>query len=220
MPCIDSILLDRDGTIIIDKHYLCDPDGVELIAEAGEALAAACAAGKKLFVVTNQSGIGRGMFSEEQYQQCRIRLDEMLQADGAVVSASVHCPHTPDATPAKCLCRKPEIGMWRMLESAFSLNAGKSVMIGDKYADVAFGKNAGLAASILVLTGKGMAEAEKLGLGVQADEAAQLKGWVDIRKNDVSAAVGDTFLPDVVAYNLASALRWVTTVLEDDACDA
>lgn len=219
MPCIDSILLDRDGTIIIDKHYLCDPNGVELIAGAGDALAAACAAGKKLFVVTNQSGLGRGFFSEEQYQACRVRLDEILQAHGAAVSESLHCPHAPAKDAAGCECRKPEIGMWLALQREFALEAGKSVMIGDKYADVAFGKKAELAASILVLTGKGLSEADKMGLARQAEEAVRLQSWVVISGQPESAENSYKFMPDIVAYDLASALHWVATVLEDDSCD-
>jgi D-glycero-D-manno-heptose 1,7-bisphosphate phosphatase len=205
VPRIDCILLDRDGTVIVDKHYLSDPQGVELLPGAGEALAGACAEGRKLFIVTNQSGIGRGMFSENDYEACRVQLDAMLQSCGASVTASRHCPHAPDSS---CICRKPETGLWQTLRDAYGLKAERCVMVGDKLADVGFGRNACLAASVLVLTGKGRAEAEKAGLKAEADMALREDGWVEVHKRS-------GVLPDVVACDVRAALDWVRTVLEE-----
>lgn len=160
---LKNILCDRDGTIIYDKHYLCDPEGVELLPGALRGLVQLYEARCKIFVVTNQSGIGRGMYSLEEYKSCARRLNQLLAEDGVNISGTVFCPHAPDKGE-DCDCRKPNTGMWRDLKVKHSLDAAESVMVGDKSADIMFGKNAGLAATILVLTGKGVDTAVALGL--------------------------------------------------------
>ena len=155
-----AVFLDRDGTIIEDRHYLADPAGVVLLPGAGEALGRLCAAGCGLFVVTNQSGIGRGYFREEDFLACQNRLEELLRPFGAAIAAVRHCPHEPSAG---CACRKPGTGMWESLRAAHGLNPAECVMAGDKTEDLLFGLNAGFAASCLVLTGKGESRARELG---------------------------------------------------------
>lgn len=159
MSPIRNILLDRDGTVIHDRHYLKDPEQVELLPGALEGLRRLSAAGMRLFILTNQSGIGRGFFSEQDFLACTRRLDAMLAAHGITVERTLHCPHAPHDD---CPCRKPQTGMWNTLHTQNGLLPEESVMLGDKRADVSFGLNAALAASVLVLTGKGRAEAEKL----------------------------------------------------------
>lgn len=155
-----SVFLDRDGTIIEDRHYLADPAGVTLLPGAGEALGRLCAAGCHLYVVTNQSGIGRGYFSEQDFLACQNRLDELLRPFGAKIADFRHCPHDPSRD---CDCRKPGTGMWKSLCAAHGLNPAECVMVGDKTEDLLFGRNAGFAASCLVLTGKGESRARELG---------------------------------------------------------
>lgn len=158
LPC--TLFLDRDGTIIEDRHYLADPDGVELLPGSGAALGRLCAAGCRLFVVTNQSGIGRGYFEENEFLACQEKLDELLHPFGAAITDFRHCPHAPSEA---CKCRKPETGMWESLRDAHALNTAQCVMVGDKTEDLLFGVNAGFAASCLVLTGKGEERARELG---------------------------------------------------------
>ena len=156
-----AVLFDRDGTVIFDRHYLSDPDGVELIPGTGEALARLGAAGIASYLVSNQSGIGRGYFPESGWYACQERLDELLAAHGAKLGDSRFCPHDPEE---HCHCRKPGTGMWESLREAHGLEASTCAMVGDKPEDLRFGINAGLAAAVLVLTGKGEKSAEKLGL--------------------------------------------------------
>ncbi|MEZ0575342.1 D-glycero-alpha-D-manno-heptose-1,7-bisphosphate 7-phosphatase [Halodesulfovibrio aestuarii] len=191
MAQIKNILLDRDGTVIVDKHYLSDPEKVELIPEGGRALAALQQAGMRLYIVTNQSGIGRGYFTEDDLHACTVRLDELAELFGAMIEDTVFCPHAPEE---ECDCRKPLTGMWSQLKDMYGLLPEESVMIGDKQADIDLGKNAGLAASILVLTGKGEKERQKLELP-EVDESTGYvtvcteNGWMLAVAKDLSAAV-------------------------------
>lgn len=151
-PTLNTLFLDRDGTIIEDRHYLADPDGVQLLPGVGEALGRLCAAGVRLFLVTNQSGIGRGYFCEDDLNRCQSRLDELLAPYSACLTGMRFCPHEPNID---CECRKPNIGMWHSLAKEHCLDPAHCAMVGDKPADVLFGAQAGFAASFLVLTGKG-----------------------------------------------------------------
>ena len=161
---LSAVLFDRDGTLIVDKHYLGDPEGVELIPGVGEALAFLRTRGVKSFVISYQSGIGRGYFPESGWHACQQRLDELLDAFGARLDGERFCPHAPEEG---CNCRKPDIGMWKSLKEAFALDPACCAMVGDKAEDLRFGTNAGLFAAVLVLTGKGEASARKLGLDVE-----------------------------------------------------
>lgn len=198
---LKNILCDRDGTIIYDKHYLCDPEGVELLPGAASGLGALYKAGCKLFVVTNQSGIGRGMYSLEEYRACARRLNKLLLDDGGIkVSATAFCPHAPDKGE-DCSCRKPDIGMWKDLRVKHSLDEAESVMIGDKTADIMFGRNAGLARTILVLTGKGVNTAVSLGL--PTDHPALVScGWYEPPPAGVD-------IPDCVALDMEWAADYI-----------
>ncbi|WP_290925231.1 HAD family hydrolase [Halodesulfovibrio sp.] len=194
MVQIKNILLDRDGTVIVDKHYLCDPQGVELVPEGGRALAALQQADMRMYVVTNQSGIGRGYFTEDDLHACTVRLDELAELFGAMIEDTVFCPHAPEE---ECDCRKPLTGMWSQLKDMYGLLPEESVMIGDKQADIDFGKNAGLAASILVLTGKG----EKERLKLELPEIDESTGYVTVtQENGWQLAV---------AKDLSAAARWI-----------
>ncbi|MGE4296886.1 MAG: D-glycero-alpha-D-manno-heptose-1,7-bisphosphate 7-phosphatase [Desulfovibrionaceae bacterium] len=192
MARIQNLFLDRDGTIIVDKHYLSDPDGVELLPGAGQALWRMAGAGVNLFIVTNQSGIGRGYFPLADFEACSHRLADILRGHGIVVAGEAYCPHGPDDA---CDCRKPGLGMWRELAEAHGLDPATCAMIGDRRADIAFGLNAGFAASVLVRTGLGDAEAAALGLpglDPQAEPAQALTerrpDWPHAQARDLAAA--------------------------------
>jgi D-glycero-D-manno-heptose 1,7-bisphosphate phosphatase len=189
---IDSVFFDRDGTLIKDKHYLGDPEGVELLSGVGKALAGLAVVGVRLFVVSNQSGIGRGFFSEDACLACQARLAELLSARGAPLTGMAYCPHAPEQG---CACRKPALGMWRALQAKHGLCPERCVMVGDKREDAAFGLAAGFVASILVLTGQGREHAAGLGLPVLPDGVPFLElqdrppHWPHVLARDVPAAV-------------------------------
>lgn len=176
-----AVFLDRDGTIIEERHYLSDPDQVVLLPGAGEALGRLQAAGCKLFLVSNQSGIGRGYFGLAELAACQKRLDDLLGPYGAAFDDTRCCPHAPED---QCACRKPRTGMWDELRAAWQLDAARCAMVGDKPEDLLFGARAGFAAAFLVLTGHGRESAAKLGLphagtaGVLPPERLEQAGYV------------------------------------------
>jgi D-glycero-D-manno-heptose 1,7-bisphosphate phosphatase len=161
MPAVTTILLDRDGTVIKDKHYLSDPGGVELLPGVAEGLSSLFRKGVRFFVVSNQSGIGRGMFPREAAVAVNERLAEMLRPYGVAFTDIRFCPHAPEAG---CACRKPATGMWDALRKQYGLKAENTLMLGDKEEDILFASHAGLALRGLVLTGKGEETAKRLAL--------------------------------------------------------
>jgi len=148
-----AVFIDRDGTINIDKDYLTDPDQIEFIKGSPEAIAEANRLGLKVIVISNQSGIARGMMTVEQVEIVNARLVSMLKDRGAVVDAVYYCPHHPDYGDG-CTCRKPDIGMLLRAKEEFGIDLPSSFVIGDKWSDVKCGENAGALTS-LVLTGYG-----------------------------------------------------------------
>ena len=203
MPAFSSLLLDRDGTLIKDKHYLADPEGVELLPGVGDALAALSRQGIRFFLLSNQSGVGRGMFGQEAVLACNERLAALLAPYGVRFADMLFCPHAPEEA---CLCRKPAVGMWRTLERRHGLKAEESLMIGDKEEDMRFAAAAGLAGRILVLTGKGEKTAHNLGLEPSADA---------MRVNGAPASPGHPHLlvPDFALLERAIALLSVDGAL-------
>ncbi len=147
--------LDRDGVINHDVSYIGRPEDFALIEGVPQALRMLRDAGYQLVVVTNQSGIGRGYFTEEDYRRVTARMEELLGHEGVTLAAIRHCPHTPDAG---CDCRKPKPDM--LIDSArqLGLSLGGSVLFGDKETDIAAGRAAGVARCLLI---GGTAEASK-----------------------------------------------------------
>lgn len=192
-----NLLLDRDGTVIEDRHYLSDPEGVTLLPGVGPALARLSRAGFRFFLVTNQSGIGRGYFTATDYEACQARLAALLAPYGVTFVDTACCPHAPEE---QCSCRKPGTGMWESLRTRHDLAADETVMVGDKLDDMLFARNARLAATILVLTGKGAKEAGSIGLAVPAGGTC-----LDV----VAAEVNAPARPDVVACDLVAAADWL-----------
>lgn len=153
-----AVFLDRDGTLIREAEYLKDPAGVELLAGTVAGLRALRAAGYALVVTSNQSGVARGYFDEENVRQVNTRLRELLAAQQADVDAVYYCPHHPrGSVPAyarECDCRKPAPGMILAATKDLDLDPASSWVVGDKDLDVIFGKKLGLK-TVLVLTGYG-----------------------------------------------------------------
>jgi len=161
MTSIDTILLDRDGTLIEERHYLSDPDLVALIPGVAAPMRRLGELGCRFYLASNQSGIGRGLFSADAYRRVHERLEELLLAQGIRLAGAAHCPHAPEEG---CQCRKPRTGLWKDLAGRFGLSAHTTVMIGDKVADIRFGQAIGCAETVLVLTGHGPEAAIRLGL--------------------------------------------------------
>lgn len=135
MTLRSALFVDRDGTLIADAHYLADPRGVRLLPGAAAAVAQAKNAGALVVVVTNQSGIARGLITAAQYEAVRLRADELLAAQGAHVDATYHCPHAPD-TGRPCDCRKPALGMYQQAAADLEIDLARSSYIGDRWRDV------------------------------------------------------------------------------------
>jgi len=131
-----AVFLDRDGTLIHDRHYLSDPAGVELLPGAGDAVARLNRAGLFVVLVTNQSGIGRGLYGEEEYRAVHRRLVELLAQEGARLDADYHCPLAPDAPDPGAL-RKPGAGMFLQAAREHGLELAASWFVGDRARDVA-----------------------------------------------------------------------------------
>lgn len=144
-------ILDRDGTIIVEKHYLSDPKLVELLPGAAEGLRALSEAGFGLIIVTNQSGIGRGYFSQDQLTAVNKKMCALLQEHGIPIAGIFYCPHTPDDA---CTCRKPLPGLILKAGEKLSFDPAKSYVIGDKPCDIELGQNV-KAKTFLVRTGYG-----------------------------------------------------------------
>jgi histidinol-phosphate phosphatase family protein len=132
---VPALFIDRDGTLIADAHYLADASRVHLLPGAANAVAKANAAQVPVVVVTNQSGIARGLITHAQYEAVRDRTTALLSAGGATVLATYHCPHWGHPK-APCECRKPGLGMYREAAAAHQLDLMRSAYIGDRWRDV------------------------------------------------------------------------------------
>ncbi len=142
------IFLDRDGTLIRDQHYLSRPDQVELIPEAIAALKEWHHLHEARFiVVTNQSGVGRGYFSEDTIPLVHKRLDQLLSEENLVIEHYYYCPHSPEA---HCSCRKPEINLGLEAIERYGIDPAMAAMIGDKQSDLDFGRKLNFGAQFLV----------------------------------------------------------------------
>lgn len=134
-------LLDRDGTVVIDKIYLSDPAGLEFAPGVIEGLRLMRDAGLRFVMVTNQSGVARGFFDEETLARVHRRLREMLAQEGVDLEAIYHCPHGPSDG---CRCRKPQPGLVLDAMADFGFAPDEAVLIGDSEADMGAAAAAGV----------------------------------------------------------------------------
>ena len=141
-PTRRAAFLDRDGTLITDVHFLADPDDVVMMPNADLAVRALNDAGVLAIVVTNQSGIARGLVTEEQYQATAQRLREVFATRGARLDAMYHCPHHPDFT-GPCECRKPGTLLFRRAAAEHGIDVTRSGYIGDRLRDIEPAKTLG-----------------------------------------------------------------------------
>lgn len=167
-----AAFLDRDGTIIEDPGFLDDPEQVQLIPDAASAIRRLNEAGWAVIVVTNQSGIARGYYTEADYLAVRARVDELLSRQGARVDAHYHCPHHP--TVSACDCRKPGVKHYLEAIGRFGIAPERSWCVGDKLGDLLPATKLG-GHGLLVLTGQGEGyrkDAEVAGFEAVRDLAA------------------------------------------------
>jgi D-glycero-D-manno-heptose 1,7-bisphosphate phosphatase len=194
-PSRRAILLDRDGTLNQEVGYLRTVGDLRLFADVPAALRQINAAGWLAIVLTNQSGVARGLFPESVIGEIHAEMQRRLALSGAHVDAFYHCPHLPPAGApdgelkpelaryrVACDCRKPAPGLiWRAARE-WNLDLARSVVIGDRYRDVEMGHRAG-ARGVLVLTGYG---------------AEELRNRADWPRQ-----------PEFIAADLQSAVEWV-----------
>lgn len=145
------VVLDRDGTVIVERHYLSAPEQVELIPGAASGLRQLREMGLSLLLVTNQSALGRGVFDQSRLDAIHARLRELLRAEGVYLDGIYVCPHKPEDD---CLCRKPKTGLLDLAAQELPFDGPSSFVIGDKPCDIELGQRVG-ATTILVLTGYG-----------------------------------------------------------------
>jgi D-glycero-D-manno-heptose 1,7-bisphosphate phosphatase len=186
-----AVFMDRDGTITREVGYVNHEDRLELISEAGNAIALLNKNNFFTVLVTNQAGVARGYFTEDMVHKILNLLDLLLQRYDAHLDAKYYCPHHPTAgkPPYRkdCNCRKPKPGMVLQAKDEHNIDLSLSYMIGDKISDVEMGKALGMK-SILVLTGYGKGEYKY-----------QRDSW--------------KVFPDYIARDLLDAVKWI---LEDE----
>lgn len=186
------VLLDRDGTINVERGYLADPADLELIRGAADGLRQLRELGLGLVVITNQSGIGRGLFDAGQLALVHDRLRRLLAAEGVSLDGIYVCPHHPDD---RCTCRKPQTGLAQQAARELGFAGSETFVIGDKPSDVRLGHNIG-ATTVLVRTGYG---------------AAACRAW------ETDAAQEGNPPPDHVATDLAEAAGTIGQMIRNRA---
>lgn len=182
-----AVFLDRDGTVIEDRHHLSDPAGIRLLPGAAGGMRRLADAGYALVIATNQSGIARGLFGEADYRAVRARLDELLAAAGVRLAGTYHCPHHPDFT-GPCACRKPAPGMFLRAARELALDLARSVLVGDRVRDVAAAAELGARAIL-----------------VGGDASAIPKGRAPITEGATAAAKQDEAAATAVPGGVATA---------------
>ena len=183
-----AVFLDRDGVINVEKDYVYTIDEFEFIEDSIEALKIIQDKGYALVVVTNQSGIARGYYTEEDFLKLTEWMDWCLIDRGVTLDGIYYCPHHPEKGIGKykvdCNCRKPKAGLIFDAVKQLDIDLGRSVMVGDKVSDIECGKNAGIKRNYLVRSGHAIsAEDEKKATGVYKDLMALAKDLADINGN-------------------------------------
>lgn len=179
-----AVLLDRDGTLIYDRpgHYLTNPLKLKVLKDTPQALKIIKNLGYKLFIVSNQSAIGRGFITEKEAKTINRKLTDFLKRYGIKIDGIYYCPHNPDAG---CRCRKPKTLLGKQIIRRHNLNPKLCYMIGDKKTDVLFGYNLGMK-TIFVKTGHGRNEIrqyKKIKTDFTAANILSAAKW--IKKNEI-----------------------------------
>jgi D-glycero-D-manno-heptose 1,7-bisphosphate phosphatase len=195
-PLKSAVFLDRDGVVIEDGHYLGDSSRIRLVPGSAEAIAALNQAGWLVVIVTNQSGVARGVFTIESVDEVHMQLSELLRGFGAKVDAYRFCPHHPEALNPEyrlaCDCRKPRPGMLLSAARELGVELESSWMIGDRTTDLEAGVAAGCR-TVLVRTGYGSdvnaaaLDRAKLRLELVATDLADAVDKLDLTRTQFAA---------------------------------
>jgi D-glycero-D-manno-heptose 1,7-bisphosphate phosphatase len=180
-----AVFIDRDGTLIEEVGYLDRLERVDLYPWSIDAVRAFNRAGLPVILVTNQSGVARGFFSEEVVEHVHRHIADLLEAGGARIDAYYYCPHHPDGKvkpyAQACDCRKPGRGLVDRAAREFSIDPAASFVVGDRWLDVALARAIG-GRGVLVRTGYGATEEMKAPEGLRADAIADnlagAAGWI------------------------------------------
>lgn len=175
-----AIFIDRDGTININTHYISDPEDFVMYEGVGKGVRILQDKGYLIIVVTNQSGIARGYFTEEDLKNVHQRMEDDLAEFGVRLDGIYYCPHHPED---RCQCRKPNTALFEEAIKGHDIDTSMSFMIGDKELDIVAGKKIGLK-TILVPE-----RHEREGL------INNIKEW--------------QYLPDYIADNFLDAIEWI-----------
>ena len=168
-----AVFLDRDGTVVDDPGFLHEPGKVKLLPGAAQAIKKLNEHGFLVIIVTNQSGIARGLYTVGDYESVQRRLIELLEKQGAHIDGAYFCPHHPQFT-GRCDCRKPGSKLFQEAQQALDIDFTRSWWIGDRLSDVQPARVLD-GHGILVATGDGnlhQGQARALGVMVVADLAA------------------------------------------------
>lgn len=144
-----AVFLDRDGTINVERNYVSKIEDFEFIPGIFELLRSFQNQGYLLFIVTNQSGIARGYYSEIQFLKLAEWMVEQFQNNGITIAKVYYCPHHPEIT-GECNCRKPKPGMILAAIDEFNVNRANSILIGDKKSDILAGEKAGIGKNLYI----------------------------------------------------------------------
>lgn len=144
-----ALFLDRDGTINIEKNYVYKIEDFEFIDETLEIISKYFKQGFLIFVITNQAGIARGFYTEEDYLKLTEWMITEFKTKGIEITKVYHCPHHPKIS-GECDCRKPNPGMILKAINEFNINPADSVLIGDKKSDILAGENAGVGKNLYI----------------------------------------------------------------------
>lgn len=182
-----AVFVDRDGTIIDETGYLSDPGKVRVLRNVPSALRRLNQIRVPVIVVSNQSGVARGMFTVRDVEKVNQRIRDLLATEGAFVDAIYFCAHHPDYD-IRCDCRKPQPGLLIAASENFGISLAESFMVGDKLIDVQAGKTAG-ASTVLVRTGDGQKELQNCGAEILevtdriCEDLSEAVEWILERKN-------------------------------------
>ncbi|MGE5400656.1 MAG: D-glycero-alpha-D-manno-heptose-1,7-bisphosphate 7-phosphatase [Ignavibacteriales bacterium] len=178
-----AVFFDRDGTLNIDPGYLGDPEQVRLFPGVSEAISKLKEKNFKIIVISNQSGIARGLFTANEVEAVNLRINELLKTDNASVDAFYYCPYHPDFnTEEECKCRKPSPMLVLKAASDLNIDLSSSYFVGDMLSDIECGKNAGLKTILLKNT---------------------------LNEEQISSMLVEDRSPDFIAENLIEASKFI-----------
>lgn len=175
-----TVFLDRDGTINVNVEYLDSPEEFQMYSGVPEGIRKLNSIGFKVVVITNQSGIGRGYYTEDVVKAIHKKMIDELGESGAKIDATYYCPHRPEE---KCSCRKPEVALFRKAGKELDIDFRRSYVVGDRMMDVIAGHRMGCRTVLVPERGK--------------EEEVEL----EMRQSDVT--------PTHVAKDFLSAVEWV-----------